>query len=79
MISCEKCTLEDLLEYTKNTDEAYLDFLTKYDEGKIPNKKQMSLDLKMVGIIRDEKEIKKMIGSSTVDELTKSVLYSKKD
>ena len=79
MISCEKCTLEDLLEYTKNTDEVYLDFLTKYDEGKIPNKKQMSLDLKMVGIIRDEKEIKKMIGSSTVDELTKSVLYSKKD
>ena len=79
MISCEKCTLEDLLEYTKNTDEVYLDFLTKYDEGKIPNKKQMSLDLKRVGIIRDEKEIKKMIGSSTVDELTKSVLYSKKD
>jgi len=79
MISCEKCTLQDLLEYTKNTDEVYLDFLTKYDEGKIPNKKQMSLDLKMVGIIRDEKEIKKMIGSSTVDELTKSVLYSKKD
>ena len=79
MISCEKCTLEDLLEFTKNTDEVYLDFLTKYDEGKIPDKKQMSLDLKMEGIIRDEKEIKKMIGSSTVDELTKSVLYSKKD
>ncbi len=79
MISCEKCSLEDLLEYTKNTDEVYLDFLTKYDEGKIPDKKQMSLDLKMEGIIRDEKEIKKMIGSSTVDELTKSVLYSKKD
>ena len=79
MISCEKCTLEDLLEYTKNTDEVYLDFLTKYDEGKIPNKKQMSLDLKMEGIIRDEKEIKKMIGNNAIDELTKSVLYSKKD
>jgi len=39
MISCEKCSLEDLLEYTKNTDEVYLDFLTKYDEGKIPDKK----------------------------------------
>ena len=79
MISCEKCSLEDLLEYTKNTDEAYLDFLTKYDEGKIPDKKQMSLELKTVGIIRDEKEIKEMIGSNTLDELTKSVLYSKKD
>ena len=79
MISCEKCTIVDLLEYTKNTDEVYLDFLTKYDEGKIPDKKQMSLELKMEGIIRDEKEIKMMIGSSTIDELTKSVLYSKKD
>jgi len=79
MISCEKCSLEDLLEYAKNIDEAYLDFLTKFDEGKIPDKKQMSLGLKADGIIRDEKEIKKMIGNNSLDELTKSVLYSKKD
>ena len=61
MISCDKCSLEDLLEYAKNIDEAYLDFLTKFDEGKIPDKKQMSLGLKADGIIRDEKEIKEMI------------------
>ena len=79
MISCDKCSLEDLLEYAKNIDEAYLDFLTKFDEGKIPNKKQMSLGLKADGIIRDEKEIKEMIGNNSLDELTKSVLYSKKD
>ena len=79
MISCDKCSLEDLLEYAKNIDEAYLDFLTKFDEGKIPDKKQMSLDLRTEGIIRDEKEIKEMIGNNSLDELTKSVLYSKKD
>lgn len=79
MISCDKCSLEDLLEYAKNIDEAYLDFLTKFDEGKIPDKKQISLDLKADGIIRDEKEIKEMIGNNSLDELTKSVLYSKKD
>ncbi|MGQ0791941.1 MAG: DEAD/DEAH box helicase [Nitrosopumilaceae archaeon] len=79
MISCEKCSLEDLLEYAKNIDEAYLDFLTKFDEGKIPDKKQMSFGLKAEGIIRDEKEIKEMIGNNSLDELTKSVLYSKKD
>lgn len=79
MISCEKCSLEDLLEYAKNIDEAYLDFLTKFDEGKIPDKKQMSLGLRTEGIIRDEKEIKEMIGNNSLDELTKSVLYSKKD
>ena len=79
MISCEGCGLEDLLDYTKNIDEVYLDFLTKFDQGKIPNKKQMSLELKTEGIIRDEKEIKQMIGNHNVDELTKSVLFSKKD
>src|SRR3970282_1323783 len=30
MISCDKCSLEDLLEYSKNIDETYLDFLTKF-------------------------------------------------
>ena len=79
MISCDTCSLEDLLEYAKNIDEAYLDFLTKFDEGTIPDKKQMSLGLKADGIIRDEKEIKEMIGNNSLDELTKSVLYSKKD
>ena len=79
MISCDKCSLEDLLEYAKNIDETYLDFLTKFDEGTIPDKKQMSLGLKADGIIRDEKEIKEMIGNNSLDELTKSVLYSKKD
>jgi len=79
MISCEKCGLEDLLEYTKNTDEVILDFLTKYDQGEIPDKKQMSIGLKNEGIIRDENEIRKMIGNQTPDELTKSVLFSKKD
>ena len=79
MISCEKCGLEDILEFTKNTDEVYLDFLTRFDEKKLSNKKQMDLDLKKEGIIRDEKEIKKMIGSQSLDELTSSVLFSKKD
>jgi len=79
MVSCNSCGLEDLLEYTKNIDEVYLNFLTKFDEGKIPDKKQMSIGLKTEGIIRDEKDIKKMIGNHHLDDLTKSVLYSKKD
>jgi len=79
VISCNGCSLEDLLEYAKNPDEVYLNFLTKFDEGKIPDKKQMSLGLKNEGIIRDEKELKKMIGDHSLDEITESVLFSKKD
>ena len=79
VISCESCGLRDLLEYSKNPDEVYLNFLTKFDDGKIPNKKQMITGLRAQGILRDEKEIKKMIGDSSPDEITKSVLFSKKD
>ena len=35
--------------------------------------------LKQEGIVKDENEIKKMIGKNKPDEITKSVLFSKKD
>ncbi len=79
VIFCPGCKLEDILEFTKNFDEAYLNFLTRFDKGKIPNKDQMQQGLQQQGIIRDEAEIKKMIGTAKLDEVTKSVLYSKKD
>jgi len=79
LITCNECGLQDFLEYAKNFDEVYLDFLTKYDERKIPNEKQINDHLKAEGIIRDENEIKKMIGKSVPDSLTKSVLFSQKD
>lgn len=78
MISC-KCGLEDLVEFTKNLDEVYLEFLARYDDGSTPDKKQLKDELKESGIIRDESEIKKMIGNTTPDSITKDVLYSKKD
>ena len=79
LISCQGCGLEDFLEYSKNFDEVYLDFLTKYDQGKTPNEKQIKDYLKSEGILRDEIDIKKMIGKSNPAPLTKSVLYSQKD
>ena len=79
LISCNSCGLEDFLEYAKNFDEVYLDFLTKFDDGKIPNEIQIKDSLMDEGILRDENEIKKMIGKSIPDPLTKSVLFSQKD
>ena len=79
MIACDKCGLQDLLPFMKNPDEVYLDFLTRFDEGKTPSQYQMDDGLKQEGIIRDEKEIKKMIAGRVPDEITKSVLFSKKD
>jgi DEAD/DEAH box helicase domain-containing protein len=79
MILCEGCGLQDLLEYTKNVDEVYLEFLARYDQGQTPNKRQMGTDLTTAGIVRDKKEIEKMIAGHSPDPLTREALFSKKD
>ncbi len=76
-ISCSNCNLEDLLEFSKNIDEVFLEFLSRFDEGSVTN--EISKNLKEEGIIRDEKEIIQMIGNNNPDEITKSILFSKKD
>jgi len=78
VISCS-CGIQDILDYAKNPDEVYLEFLNRFDAGKISDKNLMLESLKQEGIVRDENEIKKMIGKNKPDEITKSVLFSKKD
>lgn len=79
MVLCEGCGLQDLLEYTKNVDEVYLEFLARYDQGQTPNKRQIGTDLMSAGIVRDKKEIEKMIAGNSPDPLTSEILFSKKD
>ncbi|MGI0057645.1 MAG: DEAD/DEAH box helicase, partial [Nitrosarchaeum sp.] len=77
-ISCNNCDIEDLLEFSKNIDEVFLEFLSRFDEGLV-TKKGISEGLKDEGIIRNEKEIKDMIGKNNPDKITESILFSKKD
>ena len=77
-VSCNNCGIEDLLEFSKNIDEVFLEFLSRFDEGLV-TKKGISKNLKDEGIIRDEKEIKDMIGKNNPDKITESILFSKKD
>ena len=56
----------------------FLEFLSRFDEGLV-TKKGVSKGLKDEGIIRDEKEIKGMIGKNNPDKITESILFSKKD
>lgn len=79
LISCEKCGISDLLEFAKNNDEVYLEFLTKFDEGLLPNEDTFSNGLKSEGIIRSEDEIENLIGDSKPDDITRMVLFTKKD
>jgi DEAD/DEAH box helicase domain-containing protein len=78
VFACPDCKLEDIVNYTKNTDEAYLDFLNRFDSGEIPSKKKSDTMLEKEGIIQSEAEIKKMIGNAKLDEITHSILFARK-
>ena len=77
-VSCSSCGIEDLLEFSKNYDEVFLEFLSRFDDGLV-SENGISKNLKDEGIVRDENEIKKMIGKNKPDLITENVLYSKKD
>ncbi|WP_428325647.1 DEAD/DEAH box helicase [Nitrosopumilus sp.] len=77
-VSCSNCGIEDLLEFSKNVDEVFLEFLSRYDKGLV-TEKGLSEGLKDEGIIRAESEIKSMIGKNKPDKITEEILFSKKD
>ncbi len=78
LFSCARCKIEDVIDYRKNIDEAYLEFLLKFDRGDIQTKKESQESLEKEGLLQNEDTIKKMIGNSKIGEITKSVLFSKK-
>jgi len=77
-VSCGKCGIEDLLEYSKNIDEVFLEFLSRFDQGLV-TEKGLSEELKQEGIVRGDNEINEMIGDNNPDKITKEILFSKKD
>ncbi|WP_316504515.1 DEAD/DEAH box helicase [Nitrosopumilus sp.] len=77
-VSCTKCGIEDLLEFSKNTDEVFLEFLSRFDQGLI-SEDILSDNLKDEGIVRGENEVKEMIGSKKPDKTIEEILFSKKD
>ena len=74
-VSCGKCGIEDLLEFSKNVDEVFLEFLSRFDQGLV-TEKGLSEELKEEGIVRGENESKEMIGDNDPDEITKEILFS---
>ena len=77
-VSCEKCGIEDLLEFSKNIDEVFLEFLSRFDRGMV-SEKGLSDSLKDGGIVREEAEIRQMIGDNNPDKITEEILFSRKD
>ena len=76
--SCPKCKIEDIVDSKKNLDEAFLEFLIKFDNNEIPTKIESESTLEKEGILQTEDEINKMIGDSKIADITRSVLFSKR-
>ena len=77
-ISCTNCNIEDIVEFSKNIDEVYLEFLSRFDQGFV-SEDGISTELTDEGIVRSEYEIKKIIGNNKPDKITQEILFSKKD
>ena len=77
-VSCSNCRIEDLLEFSKNPDEVFLEFLSRFDKGLV-TEKGLQEGLKDEGIVRAEVEIEQMIGKNEPDKITEEILFSKKD
>ena len=78
-VSCPGCGLGAVLEYNRNHDEVYLDFLYRFDRGEIGERDAGDPDPVSAGKVRSEAEIREMIGSLKPDKLTLAVLQSQKD
>ena len=77
-VSCSKCGIQDILEFSKNPDEVFLEFLARFDKGLV-TQKELTDELADEGIIRTEKEMNEMIGKSNPEKFLEEILRSKKD
>lgn len=79
---CSKCGLCSIVPQASSVDDAYLDFLDRYDSGKgIADSGDLKLLMEHEEIIRSSAEIDSFLSSSeaTGDSLLQDVLHSQQD
>ncbi|MEM4312411.1 MAG: DEAD/DEAH box helicase [Nitrososphaerales archaeon] len=84
IVKCNKCSIADIfLPKSDSNDEAYLNFLERYDNELINPKEDLIGLLEREGILRREEDVIKMVEKSVnfylLPELLKQVLLSKQD
>jgi DEAD/DEAH box helicase domain-containing protein len=81
MFGCTKCNIGCILPSTGNNDEAYLEFLDRYDNGKLDAIQGSQYIVEQEKLLRPIGEINSLLSqyNASNNELLKSVLYSKKD
>ena len=80
MFACIRCNVCSVLPYMPNQDEAYLEFLVRYDNGQLAKTCDLE-SLEQERLLRPMSEINSLLvqNNASNNELLKSILSSKKD
>lgn len=78
-ILCSRCGLEDMVGFSPNHDEAFLEFMTRYDKGQTATQDGISDDTGTDVAIRSKSEVESMIGDNKPDMITRQILLSRQD
>ena len=81
MFACIQCNLCSVLPYMPNQDEAYLEFLVRYDNGQLAEMLDLESLVEQERLLRPLSEINSLLvqNNANNNELLKSILSSKKD
>ena len=81
MFACIQCNVCSVLPYMPNQDEAYLEFLVRYDNDQLVKTLDLESLVEQEKLLRPMSEINSLLVQNNVNnnELLKSVLSSKKD
>jgi DEAD/DEAH box helicase domain-containing protein len=81
MFVCTKCSICGIVPSMADQDEAYLDFLTMYDNGHIDRVQDFESVIEQERLLRPTSEIKALIGNNggMGNKLLENILNSKKD
>jgi DEAD/DEAH box helicase domain-containing protein len=81
MFVCIGCNIGGVISFTANQDDAYLEFLDSYDNGRLGETQDLESLAQYEKLLRPTSEINSLLehNNASKDELLKSVLHSKKD
>lgn len=79
MFRCQRCKVCAIVQSAASTDESYLEFLDKCENGGAAAAEDLRLLMEQEKIIRPEKEVEALLASAGKDPLLEEVLRSDRD
>jgi DEAD/DEAH box helicase domain-containing protein len=81
LFQCLKCNICTIVSLTNNFDEAYLEFLDRYDNGYLTEIEDLKTLMEEEKMLRPSSEIRSLISKNNAvkNEFLKTILYSQHD